>query len=98
MINKTRSHNLKFPIFLGSQDPNSDGIKLVVYPNDEKILYYEITRRNLTANERRFAVPRNKSTEFWSQNKFFVEVLDSGSLFKQGTVDLLTKWITTSSN
>lgn len=101
---KSRSHNLLFPIMLASQDSNSDNTKVTIYPNDPRILYYEITRRNLTASETRYGVPRNKNLEFWATNKFFVPkqsapTITSGTLalLAQGSLPPQTQFTRTSS-
>jgi len=79
IVNRTRSNNLKLPIILASQDQNSDGIKLTIFPNDPRVLYYELERRNLTAGETVFNVPQNKTHQLWPLNQFFVKQL-TGSL------------------
>jgi len=71
---KSVTNNLKDPIMMALQDQNSDNIKIIVNFNDPRILYYELTRRNLTLYERDFTVPNNMGTYgvSWDQgNKIY---------------------------
>src|SRR3990167_1205498 len=74
---KSRSNNLKIPIVSAVQDQNSDFIKVIIFPNDPKILYYQLERRDLTIGEKKFSVPSAIYTNFggigWANNKFFVD-------------------------
>jgi hypothetical protein len=73
VIEKSRSHNMAIPILIASQDQNSDGIRLTVFPNDSKVSYYKIERRNITTGEKAFGVPYANRREFWTSNIFFVQ-------------------------
>ncbi len=73
VIEKSRSHNMAIPILIASQDQNSDGIRLTIFPNDSKVAYYKIERRNITTGEKSFGVPYANGIEFWTSNMFFVK-------------------------
>jgi hypothetical protein len=75
ILGRTRSNNLQLPIILASHDQNSQGIKLSIFPNDQRVLYYNLERRNLTAGESVFSIPANKTNQFWKTNQFFVQQL-----------------------
>lgn len=73
----TRSNNFKIPIITAIQDQNSDFIKITISSNDPNISYYELERRDLTINERKFSSPSKRETNFggdgWTNNKLFVD-------------------------
>ncbi len=75
VLSRTRSNNLKLPIILASQDQNSQGIKLSIFPNDQRVLYYDLERINVTAGDTDFGTPTNKTNQFWPLNQFFVQQL-----------------------
>lgn len=75
---KSQENVLKSAVLSAVQDQNSDSIKLSIFPNDPKIKYYEITRKNLSLKERKFSVPGKDTTNYggngWENNKFFVKL------------------------
>jgi len=77
ILPRSRSNNLKNPILNAIQDQNSDLIKINIAANDPLVSYYELERRDLTINERSFAVPGRTTTGFggdgWTTNQFFVQ-------------------------
>jgi hypothetical protein len=100
IIGRTRSNNLQLPIILASQDQNSQGIKLTIFPNDHRILYYSLERRNLTAGETKYSTPMNKTKQFWPLNQFFVQpvsqsLLTSSSLagVRQGSLPAQSQFV-----
>lgn len=72
----SRSNNLKIPLFSAVQDQNSDFIKVNIFPNDDKVLFYRLDRRDLTIEEKKFSVPSKETTNYggagWKTNQFFV--------------------------
>lgn len=73
---QSRSNNLRIPIMNAVQDQNSDFIKVTISPNDNRIAFYELTRRDLTIHERRFSNVSQTETNYggtgWITNKFEV--------------------------
>lgn len=86
VIPKSRSHNLALPIVLATPDSTLDGIKVTVYPNDPKVIYYNLDRRNLTQKEKVFAIPGNPMGDFWQTNQFPVVALSSSSSINSSTL------------
>lgn len=74
---QSKSNDLKIPIFSAVQDQNSDFIKISIFPNDFKVSYYVLERRDLTKKEKKFTVPSKVNTNYggsgWRTNVFFVE-------------------------
>ena len=72
-----RSNNLKIPIISAIQDQNSDSIKITIAANDPRVSYYELERRNLTINEKKFSAPSKETTNLggagWDSNKLYVD-------------------------
>jgi len=78
LTSKTRSNDLRIPILSAIQDQNSDAIKITISPNDPRILYYKLQRKNLSIFERSFLVPSLDSDGYgalvgWEKDKFFVD-------------------------
>lgn len=78
-IEKSRSHNLALPILVASPDTFLGGIKLSIFPNDPRVIYYTLERRDLTLHEKQFSVPGTKQRKFWLSNQFAVLSDSSGS-------------------
>jgi len=74
---QTRSNNLKIPIISVVQDQNSNFTKTTISPNDDRVSFYQLERRDLSINEKSFAVPGKDTTGFggdgWESKLFRVE-------------------------
>ena len=73
----SRFNDLPVPAFSAINDANSDSVKILMSPNDNRILYYELDRRDLSIDERLYIVPSLLANSYgangWTSNKFFVD-------------------------
>ncbi len=81
-IEKSHSNDLKKPVFNAEQQKNV--AKITISPNDSKILFYKIDRRDLSINEKAFIVPSRNTDGYggngWSSNQIFYNRLDPKSV------------------
>lgn len=74
-IQKSQSNNIRQPVFNAIQQKNI--ARLVISPNDTKILFYKIDRRDLFIDERKFIVPSKETNGYggngWSSNQIFYD-------------------------
>lgn len=74
-MEKSRSNVLRRPVFNASQQKNI--ATLTISPNDTKVLFYRIERRDLSIFQRSFAVPSRDTDGYggsgWATNHLFVD-------------------------
>ena len=74
-IEKSRSNTLKKPVFSAVQQKNI--AKLTISPNDLKVLFFRIDRRDLSIDERAFTVPGRDTNGYggngWVTNQLFFD-------------------------
>lgn len=74
-LQKSRSNSLKIPAFHALQQKNA--ASLTINPNDVRILFYRIDRRDLSIFESKFIVPGRDTNGYgdngWSTNQLFYD-------------------------
>jgi hypothetical protein len=59
------------------KDNNSFNVLINIFPNNPSVLYYALTRKDITTKEKDFKIPSKDFTGYggtgWSTNQFFVE-------------------------
>src|SRR3990167_41440 len=72
-LEKSRTNNIRKPEFHAIQQKNV--ARLVVSPNDSRVLFYKVDRRDLSVHEKKFIVPSRNTNGFggngWSSNQIF---------------------------
>ncbi|MDO8639649.1 MAG: hypothetical protein Q7R53_01870, partial [bacterium] len=88
-IEKSRANNLKKPVFNAVQQKNV--ATLTISPNDSRVLFYIVDRRDLSIYESSFVVPNRDTNGYggngWASNQLFYDRLNPQSIiFADNTV------------
>lgn len=74
-LQKSRSNSLKIPVFRAIQQKNA--ASLTINPNDARVLFYQIRRRDLSIFESKFIVPGRDTNGYggngWTTNQLFYD-------------------------